>query len=230
MAATMRSPNYPALSLPQAIEALGKLWGEAHRASVSHEAAARAMGYVSLSGPARVTIGTLRQYGLVEKPEKGHVQISDLGIAVLHGHGEEQQRAIREAALAPDLFLELSKSHADSSPTIITSYLITKKDFGEDGARKAAKAFKETMALAGSDGTGYTASEAQEKPQAMQGTESAQTAKSAPLLQGEVERMRVSLKGGRLARVVFSGDVPTQADIAKVIASLELQKDSFPED
>jgi hypothetical protein len=42
--------------------------------------------------------------------------------------------------------------------------------------------------------------------------------------------MRVSLKGGRLARVVFSGDVPTQADIAKVIASLELQKDSFPKD
>jgi hypothetical protein len=38
------------------------------------------------------------------------------------------------------------------------------------------------------------------------------------------------VKGGRLARVVFAGDMPTQADIAKVIASLELQKDSFPED
>jgi hypothetical protein len=33
-----------------------------------------------------------------------------------------------------------------------------------------------------------------------------------------------------LARVVFTGEVPTQADIAKVIASLELQKDSFPKD
>jgi hypothetical protein len=42
--------------------------------------------------------------------------------------------------------------------------------------------------------------------------------------------MRVSLKGGRLARVIFTGDVPTQADIDKVIASLQLQKDSFPEE
>ena len=53
---------------------------------------------------------------------------------------------------------------------------------------------------------------------------------SQPRPQGEVERMRVSLKGGRLARVIFTGDVPTQADIDKVIASLQLQKDSFPEE
>lgn len=57
-----------------------------------------------------------------------------------------------------------------------------------------------------------------------------ETVKTAAPPQGEVERMRVSLKGGRLARVVFTGDVPTQADIEKVIASLELQKDSFPAD
>ena len=75
----------------------------------------------------------------------------------------------------------------------------------------------------------YDFSPEQEKPKAMQGTDTGQNSvTSRP--QGEVERVRVSLKGGRLARLLFSGDVPTQADIDKVIKSLELQKDSFPEE
>ncbi len=87
------------------------------------------------------------------------------------------------------------------------------------------------MSLVQAQPPGYTADGGQEKPQAMQGTETVQNqggGGSRP--QGEVERVRVSLKGGRLARLLFSGDVPTQADIDKVIASLQLQKDSFPEE
>ncbi len=229
MAGKMRSPNYPAVSLPQAVELARKLWTEAKKTAVGHDAAVVAMGFRSLSGPARVAIGALRQYGLIDKAEKGHIRISDLGVNILHGSPDERRHALAIAALTPDLFTELSKTHLDASEQVIRSYLITKKEFAEDGARKAAKAFKETMALAGTDGTGYTAPDSQEKPQAMQGTESGQLTKAATP-QGEVERVRVSLKGGRLARVVFTGDVPTQADIAKVIASLELQKDSFPED
>ncbi len=45
---------------------------------------------------------------------------------------------------------------------------------------------------------------------------------------GEIERLRLPLKGGRTVRLIFSGSTPTQEDISKIIALLELTKDTFP--
>lgn len=231
MAGKMRSPNYPALTLPQALEAASKLWEAEKRTPVSSETAAKSMGYKSLSGPARVAIGAMRQYGLVDKTEKGHLRLSDLAVRALHADGEELLQARIEAAQKPALFMELSETHSDASENAIRSYLITKKGFAEDGARKAARTFREALGLVQPQPPGYTGGDSQEKPQAMHGTETVQnTGGGGGRPQGEVERVRVSLKGGRLARLLFSGDVPTQADIDKVIASLQLQKDSFPEE
>jgi hypothetical protein len=174
MAGKMRSPNYPALSLVQALEAADKLWKAEKRTAVSHETAALAMGYKALSGPARVAIAALRQYGLIDKAEKGHVQISDLAVAILHGHGTEREIALGQAGLSPSLFLELSRTHLEASETAIRSHLITKKQFAEDGARRAAKAFKDTVAFAIQGKKGYTPAEGAGEPEAMQGTETGQ--------------------------------------------------------
>lgn len=170
MASKMRSPNYPALGLAQALEGADKLWKAEKRTPVSHETAATALGYQSLSGPARVAIGALRQYGFIHKADKGHVRLSDLAVAALHGNPDDKQAALRRAAINPPLFKELSLNHRDASDTAIRSYLITKKDFSEDGARKAAKAFRDTLKLAKPDASGYTPTDEQEKPEAMADT------------------------------------------------------------
>jgi len=52
--------------------------------------------------------------------------------------------------------------------------------------------------------------------------------KDIPAGAGETERLRLPLKGGRAVRLIFSGSMPTQQDINKLIALLELTKDTFP--
>ncbi len=221
MAGTMRSPNYPAATLSQALEALEKLWSEAKRATVDYEGAVKAMGYQSLSGPARAMIGALRQYGLIDKPEKGHLQISELGVTVLHGQGTEQHRAIRQAATTPPLFNELAQTHAESSPQIIWSYLITKKRFTDDAARKAAKAFKEAIWLAGGAGTGYTHSEAQEKPEAMPAIDTIQP--SRPTDGSGILSLKVPYGSGALnVEIRVTGEPLKRAHIERVRKYLEL--------
>ncbi len=52
--------------------------------------------------------------------------------------------------------------------------------------------------------------------------------RDAPIQTGEHEIFRTNLVGGRTARVLFRGPTPTQAQIAKLIALLELSKDQYP--
>ena len=44
----------------------------------------------------------------------------------------------------------------------------------------------------------------------------------------EEEYFRARLAGGRMVRVLFQGEPPTQAEIGKLIALLELSKDQYP--
>ena len=230
MASKMRSPNYPAASLQVALEAAEKLWAVEKRTAIDHETAARAMGYKSLSGPARVMIGALRQYGLIEKAEKGHLRLSDTAVQILHGHGDEQAIALGQAALTPDLFLELSRSHLEASEGAIRSYLITKKQFADDGARKAAKAFKETVALGIKSQGGYTSGTAQEKPQAMTGPEYTGTTTNRENDGSGVLSLKVPYGNGSLVIDIRATSPLTKNHIAKVRRYLELAADDLPDD
>lgn len=229
MAAKMRSPNYPALSLPQAIDVVSKLWSVEKRTAVSNLAAAEAMGFKSLSGPARVAIGAMRQFGLIDKAETGHIRVSDLAVNVLHGHGDAHRQALVTAAINPDLFDELQKTHGEASENAIRSYLITKKGFAEDGARKAAKAFLDTMALAAPAESGYTAVGTQDKPEAIVDTTAVQGASGKGSDVPGVMTLKVPYGAGSLAvDIRVTGERLTRSHIEKICRYLELAKDDLP--
>jgi hypothetical protein len=228
--AKSRSPNYPALSLPAAVELARKLWNAEKRTSVSHEAAALSMGYKSLSGPARVGIGAMRQYGLVDKAEKGHVRLSDLAIKILHGDDVDQLAAMSRAAQTPPLFQELSASHFQASENAIRSYLITKKGFMDDGAQKAARAFRESIGLAQPSAEGYTDRETREKPEAMTGIETGQSSTSGRSVDGSgVLSLKVPYGTGALAvEIRVSGEPLKRAHIERIRKYLELAESDLP--
>jgi hypothetical protein len=235
MAGKLRSPNYPALSLPQALEGAGKLWNAEKRTPVGHEAAALALGFKSLSGPARVMIGALRQYGFIVKAEKGQIRLSDLAVAVLHGSPDDKRTAMRQATVNPPLFKELAQDYSDASETAISSYLITKKAFAEDGARKAAKAFRATLKLAKPDASGYTPDDSRKEPENMQGTDTGQnfkdTGSGTPggIVKGQPEQevLQQRVAPDCVARVLFQGRV-TQEAVDKLVAYLNLMRDTLP--
>src|SRR4051812_9121509 len=98
MAGKSRSPNYPSMGLGEAVELLKAFWEREHRTRVPSEVAALALGFKSLSGPAKTSLGALHQYGLLERNKDG-VKVSDLGLSVLHPASEEDARgSLAEAA------------------------------------------------------------------------------------------------------------------------------------
>jgi len=147
--AKMRSPNYPAIGLDEAIKAAKLIWGEEKRTAVPIDVISKALGYKSVSGPARTKIAALRKYGLLEQ-SGGNYRISDLAMQILHSqpNSEELCNALVAAATRPEIFKELRESHLDGSDEALKSYLLVRKGFSEAGAKQLIKAFRETMDVA----------------------------------------------------------------------------------
>jgi hypothetical protein len=236
MAGKMRSPNYPALGLTQAVDAAKKLWAKEKRTSVGMETAASALGYSSLSGPARVAIATLRQYGLVEKPDPGHVRLSQRAVDIVHGSDADRQKALEQAAGAPRLFRDLWTTHSEGSDDAIRSYLITKKDFSEEGARKAVRAFRDTVKLAKPDASGYNHDENGGDDDDMEGQENQTLGKNAgsggagggkPTEAGVFSLTVPFAKGSINVRVQVTGDSMSPAHLARVRKYLELAEQDW---
>lgn len=144
-----RSTRYPGVSLQAALKAAEVLYKAERQSPVTTATAVAKIGFKSLSGPARVMIGALRQYGLVENlSASAQIRLTRLAIELIHGSENQKAKALKAAALKPALFADLSKTHLHASEDNLKSYLIVNKHFIDTGARIAAKAFRETMSLA----------------------------------------------------------------------------------
>lgn len=151
MADKERSPNYPAIGLGPAAEYARDVYRSEGRSAVPMEALAQALKHGSLSGPARTKIGSLRQFGLLERISDGRYKLSRTGLELaLHGPSDPEYRAaLRQAALNPKLFAELFREYGEASETTIKVHLIKDLGFSDDGAKKAARAFITTRDEAG---------------------------------------------------------------------------------
>src|SRR3954465_13678137 len=113
----IRSPNYPALSLPSAIEKVAALYRAQHTHAAPREIAARSMGYNSLNGASASAISAVHKYGLLAKVGEG-LKVSDRALRILHPHSaSEKAEAIREAAYEPTLFAELRDRFSGRMPS-----------------------------------------------------------------------------------------------------------------
>ena len=63
----MRSPNYPAIPLEQAIGLVDKIFRADRTNVIDMDVAAEHMGYSGVTGRTQKLLGSLSQYGLLEK-------------------------------------------------------------------------------------------------------------------------------------------------------------------
>jgi hypothetical protein len=162
-----RSPNYPAIGLSDAVASIKTLYAKEKRTPVPGLVAAKAIGYGSLSGPARVKLAALKKYGLLEGDESKGLRVSDLGMRILFPPSvEEEDSSRKEAALKPELFRSLYENFADGSDDALRSYLITRLQFGATGARQVIAAFRDTISFANLQKADYNASDMSEKIEA----------------------------------------------------------------
>ena len=152
-----RSPNYPGVGLPDAIERIRKIHLKAHTHKVDAETMAKAAGYSSMNGSALTTLSALKKYLLLEEIGK-ELRVSPLAMTIIADpiSALERKRAIQAAAFAPVLFEDIRKQYPGNVPgdEIVRSYLL-KKGFLASAVDGAIRPFRETIALVTAEGLGY---------------------------------------------------------------------------
>lgn len=142
----MRSPNYPSVSLPQAIDLVAKIHKTCRSNVIAREVAVREMGYSGMTGRSMKVLSALLQFGLLEKTGKGDVKVTQRAVDILHGiEDEDRDEAMLEAAFMPPLFKSIQDRFPDGIPSenAIRSFLI-KQEFLDAAIGPAINAFKET--------------------------------------------------------------------------------------
>jgi hypothetical protein len=156
--AKTRSPNYPAISLPDAVAKAKLIYNKERHAPMDHAVALKAMGY-TVNGLSVVKLSALKKYGLLEGDSES-LRLSEDALTVIHDPSGTPARAdaMRRMALKPGLFQELRNQFGAGIPSEenLRSYLLKKK-FIPSAASSASRAYRDTMELVEEDSAGYTA-------------------------------------------------------------------------
>jgi len=156
--AKVRSPNYPALDLAGAIEAMRPVWKAEHRNKMAKAVLARHLGYTSLNGRALAKIGAVRAYGLIDG-SGDDLRVSDDAVTVLASPDKvnlQYREAMERLALKPSLFADIKKQFPSALPSESNlTYWLIQNGFTQDAAGKATKAFLTTMRVVYDGETSY---------------------------------------------------------------------------
>lgn len=226
-----RSPRFPSQTLPEAVINTDKLYSAVGRSSVTALIAAQSIGYQSLNGASRTALAGLTYYGLIQR-EGDTQRISELGLRLIRplSHSDRLLAASIASEL-PTVFAEIAKNHADCTELALTSILLH-KGFTDDGARRAARVYKENVAFIKSLEQGVehepaptdppAAEEAASEPRGATPRLPVQTASTAKML----AQYQIPL-GANQAQLIFTGEELTPEDFDALADYVEIFKKQF---
>lgn len=142
-----RSPRYPQIGLPEAIERVRAVYAADHQNEIPKEVVAAHMGYRSLNGASLGIISAVSKYGLLEGGRDG-MRVTDRALTILANEPGDPERldAIRSAASEPQLFAEIFVQYPQgASDQSLKSFLITRKKFLPSAVDPAIRAFRSTL-------------------------------------------------------------------------------------
>lgn len=147
-----RSPNFPSISLSDALAKARVLYDKDKRASSSLKTVLGHLGFgQQLSGSAGRVISAFRQFGLLEETG-GQYRITEAAMRIftLSESAPERIAAIQEAAKKPAIYRDVLAQYADGLPSdaAFKDFLILKKKFNPDSVDTFIRVFKATMEFA----------------------------------------------------------------------------------
>lgn len=158
-----RSPNYPAISLAKAIEAVRPVLKRENCNKMSNLVLAKHLGSNTLNGRVMARIGALRAYGLIEGSGDGlHVSDDALVLTSAPEDSRERQAALERCAFRPAIFKKLREESPDlANPPSIENlqFGLMKGGFTQGAAGKAAKSYLATIGLVTGKLTSYDSEE-----------------------------------------------------------------------
>lgn len=147
--ANARSPNYPAIGLPAAIDRLAKVYEKEHLNKAPADVVAKALGYQGLNGASITVLSALKKFGLLDEVGKD-LKVSQDGLIILAEPVTSLERAevIRRVAFAPTLFEDIRKNYPTITPSDdnLRSFLL-RKGFLPTAVDAPIRAYRETIAL-----------------------------------------------------------------------------------
>ena len=227
-----KSPRSPIYTLQDALEQVKKLYRQIGKATVKPESAAVALGYKGVNGAALTTLGTLAQYGLIER-SKGTVTVTPLAVRILHPTGDLQlKESLREAALMPKWFKEIHENLGQCSVEVLTSHLV-QNDFTPDRAKRTASVYAANKGFAN---LGDAGTERHEET-ADRGTDHLKSGdadrikyEQPPAVGGRQTSVLAQYSiplGGNEATLTFKGESLSVADFDALIEYVQLFKKQF---
>jgi hypothetical protein len=157
--ARVRSPNYPLISLPEAISKVNAFYQAEQHLAAPKEVVAKHIGYTSYHSLAARMISAIEKYGLLEETSGDKVKVSALAMSIMFPKTpEEKQKAISEAAFTPTLFAAIRDEWQGSMPSEpnLRVYLVRRK-FAADALDKVIEIYRETMTLVTKESEAYHA-------------------------------------------------------------------------
>ncbi len=154
--AKVKSPNYPKISLAEALALARKAFDKDNRNKMSQGALAKHLGHSSLSGPALTKIGAVRAYGLIEGAGD-ELRVSDDAVTAMMAPEGSPELAVALGALAakPKLFQEIRAEFPTPPSAENLKFWLVKRKFAPDAAETAAKSYLATLRLVAGDSTEY---------------------------------------------------------------------------
>lgn len=236
--ARVRSPNYPGLSLPSAIERIEQVHAQQQRTPEPREVVMRHMGYGSVNGRALKAISALLKYGFLEDAGKG-LRVSDRAIAILFpdpANPQAKQQAISDAARAPDLFGRLFDRWEVRPSAEALKHFLIHQGFGLGAVDQVARSFYDTFDLVESQSVAYESSDSSQEEDVVVEAETVKTKIAATSGTaagvGSARAVGVALNSTKpvfdFETVAINTKIDNQEDLAELIERLEQLKAMLP--
>lgn len=152
-----RSPSYPNIDLPKALQRAQQLWDRAGKHAAPLESALKAWGYSAKSSGGLQTVSSLKQYGLIEDSGTGwgrEVVLTKAAQELLvYGANKESQEfkeRVKAAALRPKVHAKLWQKYGGELPddSVMLPFLKLDLGFSDEAALDMLKRLHATFAFA----------------------------------------------------------------------------------
>ena len=152
-----RSPSYPYLDLPTALEKVTVLWNVEGRHPAAVSVAMQHWGYKEESSTGYSCVAALKKFGLVDHDGMGEtrqIRLSALALAILLDRdpaSDDRRDALRRAALNPRIHAELWERYGADLPSdqTLRRFLVIERNFNEASVDELLAEYKATVAFAG---------------------------------------------------------------------------------
>lgn len=218
-----RSPNYPSISLPVALERLQKFYDEYNLHEVPISMVHELWGYEKLSGATKQTVAALNYFGLVTVTGTGDsrkIQVSDTGYKILE-ESPDHKKLLVDALKNPEIYNKLLEKYKNTGiphDNILKNYLVWDIGFNKNYVDYFIADFKESVEFANPNLQSIIETEEVEEAEETEEIE-----------EGEMQRTKFPNQGKPKdnQKQKFTFTIPSGTDVATFSIPVDIDPNSF---